>query len=81
MDMLGHANIATTMDIYGHALPETHKDAADKLDKLFAPPKGTRKKPLMRMRRRKKSEFSTLVCGKAKALRRFSARLSDLPVN
>jgi len=32
---LGHSNIQTTMDIYGHALKSTDKDAADKLNFLF----------------------------------------------
>jgi integrase len=32
---LGHANISTTMDIYGHALKSADKEAAEKLDRLF----------------------------------------------
>lgn len=32
---LGHSNISTTMDIYGHALKSADKGAADKLDNLF----------------------------------------------
>ena len=32
---LGHSNISTTMDIYGHALKSADREAADKLDHLF----------------------------------------------
>jgi integrase len=32
---LGHANIATTLNIYAHALQEADQAAADKLDTLF----------------------------------------------
>ncbi|MEZ7892705.1 MAG: tyrosine-type recombinase/integrase [Candidatus Wallbacteria bacterium] len=32
---LGHANISTTMDIYGHALEATDKVAAEKLDEII----------------------------------------------
>jgi integrase len=32
---LGHSTITTTMDIYGHVLPEMGKDASDKIGKLF----------------------------------------------
>jgi integrase len=34
-DILGHTNISTTMDIYGHVLPETHRTATDGLDRLL----------------------------------------------
>jgi len=34
-ERLGHANIGTTMDIYGHYLKSADKKAADKLDHLF----------------------------------------------
>lgn len=37
---LGHANISTTMDIYGHALKRADQEAADRLDELFT---GTKK--------------------------------------
>ncbi|MDW7652474.1 MAG: tyrosine-type recombinase/integrase, partial [Bacillota bacterium] len=33
---LGHSNISTTMDIYAHHLKSADKEAADKLDGLFA---------------------------------------------
>lgn len=36
-DMLGHSQISTTADIYGHVLPETHRQAADGLDRLLNP--------------------------------------------
>ena len=34
-DMLGHTQISTTADIYGHVLPETHRHAVDDLDRLL----------------------------------------------
>ena len=34
-DTLGHAQISTTADIYGHVLPETHRHAVDDLDALL----------------------------------------------
>jgi hypothetical protein len=34
--ILGHAQISTTLDIYGHVLPETHQTAAAKMDVLFS---------------------------------------------
>jgi len=36
MEILGHSQIATTMKTYGHVLPETMKDAADRMDAAFA---------------------------------------------
>jgi len=35
MEILGHAQISTTMNIYGHVLPDTHREATDKLDDLL----------------------------------------------
>jgi len=32
---LGHSNIATTMDIYSHALPSLQKEAADKINEVL----------------------------------------------
>jgi len=34
-EMLGHANISMTLDIYSHVMPELKKDAAAKLNHLF----------------------------------------------
>jgi integrase len=34
-DTLGHTQISTTADIYGHVLPETHRRAVDGLDALL----------------------------------------------
>lgn len=36
MDRLGHSTIATTMDIYGHIFPAAGREAADRLDQMFA---------------------------------------------
>ena len=33
---LGHSQISVTLDIYSHVLPTMQRDAADKLDRLFA---------------------------------------------
>ncbi len=33
--ILGHSNISTTLNIYGHVLPEMHRDAMDKMDDFF----------------------------------------------
>jgi integrase len=35
MGVLGHAQISTTMDIYGHMMPETQRSAAAKIDELL----------------------------------------------
>jgi hypothetical protein len=34
-DRLGHANISTTMDIYGHVLPTMQRQAADIMESLW----------------------------------------------
>ena len=34
---MGHSNISTTFDIYGHALKSADKEAADKIEKFFTP--------------------------------------------
>jgi integrase len=34
-DTLGHTQISTTADIYGHVLPDTHRQAVDGLDALL----------------------------------------------
>lgn len=36
MQTLGHSQISTTMDVYGHVLEETHRQAVDRLDALLA---------------------------------------------
>ncbi len=33
----GHADFSTTMDIYGHLMPNARQEAAKKMDKLFTP--------------------------------------------
>lgn len=38
MEILGHSQIAITMNLYGHTLPELHDEAADKMDALFSTP-------------------------------------------
>ncbi|HIE01673.1 MAG TPA: site-specific integrase [Thiotrichaceae bacterium] len=39
-NQLGHASIQTTLDRYGHLMPDAHKEAAERLDKsLFGPTK------------------------------------------
>jgi integrase len=35
MEILGHSQIATTMNTYGHVLPDTMRDAAARMDSLF----------------------------------------------
>jgi integrase len=36
MEILGHSQIATTMNTYGHVLPETMKEAAERMDAIFS---------------------------------------------
>jgi integrase len=36
MGILGHSQIATTMNTYGHVLPETMSDAASRMDAMLA---------------------------------------------
>jgi integrase len=35
MDILGHAQMSTTMDIYGHVMPSTQRAAAARLDEIL----------------------------------------------
>jgi len=35
MDVLGHSQIATTADLYGHFFPAAHQDAADLMDRIL----------------------------------------------
>jgi integrase len=37
MEILGHSQISLTMNLYGHVLEDTHRQAADKLDALLDP--------------------------------------------
>ena len=41
-ERLGHSQISLTLDTYSHVLPSMQKEAAEKLDALFAkdPPSG-----------------------------------------
>ena len=34
-EILGHANISMTLNIYGHVLPSMQRDAMDGMDDLF----------------------------------------------
>lgn len=34
-ERLGHSNISTTMDIYGHAIPKLDREATEKMDNIF----------------------------------------------
>ena len=43
-ELLGHAKIATTADIYSHVAPEIKREAVKKLDQLFHP--GTNRAPI-----------------------------------
>ena len=36
MDLLGHTEIRTTMDLYSHVAPVMQRDAADQMDILLA---------------------------------------------
>jgi integrase len=36
MDILGHTQMATTMDLYSHVMPAAHKDAADLMERILA---------------------------------------------
>jgi integrase len=38
MAILGHANIATTMEIYTHVLPKAMREAAEAIDRVLTPP-------------------------------------------
>jgi integrase len=39
-ELLGHAQISMTMDIYSHVLPGLQQDAVGKLNTLLTRPKG-----------------------------------------
>ncbi len=36
MDILGHSQIATTMDLYSHVMPAAHQDAATLMDRILS---------------------------------------------
>jgi len=36
METLGHSRISTTMDTYGHVIPELQREAAKHMDALLA---------------------------------------------
>lgn len=40
-EMLGHASITLTLDVYSHVLPDMHKAATDKLENLLFRRTGT----------------------------------------
>jgi integrase len=35
MEALGHSQIALTMEVYSHVIPELERDAADRIDRLL----------------------------------------------
>jgi len=53
MEVLGHSQIAITMNLYAHVLPATRKEAAARMDGIFAPPPrlltGSRSEPSNRV--------------------------------
>jgi integrase len=38
MEILGHSQIALTMNTYSHVMPALTRDAADRMNAVFAPP-------------------------------------------
>jgi len=34
-DILGHSQLATTSDLYGHIFPAAHREAADLMDRIL----------------------------------------------
>lgn len=36
MDILGHSQMATTMDLYSHVMPAAHREAAELMDRILA---------------------------------------------
>jgi hypothetical protein len=45
-ERLGHASIATTMNLYGHAFPSVEASTADALDGMYeGPPEGRQAEP------------------------------------
>jgi integrase len=37
MEILGHSQIALTMNTYSHVMPALRRDAADRMNAVFAP--------------------------------------------
>jgi integrase len=37
MELLGHSDFATTMNIYSHVIPAVQKELADRMDAILAP--------------------------------------------
>ena len=37
MEILGHSQIAVTMNLYAHVIPAMRKEVADQMDAIFAP--------------------------------------------
>ncbi len=35
MDLVGHSQISTTLDVYTHVMPSLRQDAADRIDALL----------------------------------------------
>jgi hypothetical protein len=35
IDILGHSQLATTSDLYGHIFPAAHRDATDLMDRIL----------------------------------------------
>ena len=40
MELLGHSQMRTTMDIYSHVMPALAREAADRMGALLLPGKG-----------------------------------------
>ena len=36
MEMLGHSTITLTMNVYSHVIPDLQREAADKMEAVFA---------------------------------------------
>jgi integrase len=49
MEILGHSQIGITMNLYGHVLPESHDEAAEKMDALFSTPTKTPTRSLSKL--------------------------------
>lgn len=45
MELMGHSQIAVTMNTYSHVVPALRKDAAEKMDAALTPAAGFATKP------------------------------------